>query len=102
MKSISMKKTISWLSSLLLAALMFTTNSAAQTKAGAPLFNDLGNHRHPISTKSPQAQQYFNQGLILAYGFNHGEAMRSFKEAIRLVLPTQPALSLVYVDDGRS
>ncbi len=69
MKSIGMKKIISWLSSLLMAALMFTTNPAAQTKTGAPLFNDLGNHGHPISTKSPQAQQYFNQGLVLAYGW---------------------------------
>ena len=92
MKGISMKKTISWLSSLVVAALMFTTNAAAQTEIGAPLFYDLGNHRHPISTKTPQAQQYFNQGLILAYGFNHGEAVRSFKEAIRL----DPSCAMCY------
>jgi tetratricopeptide (TPR) repeat protein len=70
---------------------MVISYSAAQTKMadeinerGAPLFNDLGNHQHSISTKSPAAQKYFNQGLILTYGFNHGEAIRSFKEAIRL------------------
>lgn len=50
----------------------------------APLFNNLGNHHHPISTKNPLAQRYFNQGLILAYGFNHAEAKRSFQEAARL------------------
>ena len=65
------------------------TNSLADnhTKSkvsGAPLFNDLGDYHHPITTKSPQAQRYFDQGLTLAYGFNHGEAVRSFREAARL------------------
>ncbi len=50
----------------------------------APLFDDLGNHHHTITTRSPLAQRYFDQGLTLAYGFNHGEAIRSFKEAARL------------------
>jgi tetratricopeptide (TPR) repeat protein len=50
----------------------------------APLFNDLGNHHYPISTQSKQAQRYFDQGLVLAYGFNHAEAARSFKEAAKL------------------
>jgi tetratricopeptide (TPR) repeat protein len=50
----------------------------------APLFDDLGNYRHAITTKSPLAQRYFDQGLTLAYGFNHAEAIRSFKEVARL------------------
>jgi tetratricopeptide (TPR) repeat protein len=50
----------------------------------APLFDDLGDHRHAISTKSPEAQRYFDQGLMLAWGFNHAEAGRSFREAARL------------------
>ncbi|MES1022105.1 hypothetical protein ABN584_04265 [Gloeocapsa sp. BRSZ] len=45
---------------------------------------NLGSHHHPISTKNPLTQRYFNQGLILAYGFNHAEAERSFREAARL------------------
>jgi tetratricopeptide (TPR) repeat protein len=49
--------------------------------AGAPLFNDLGDFHRPISTQSELAQRYFDQGLILSYGFNHAEAYRSFKEA---------------------
>lgn len=53
-------------------------------KVGAPLFDNLGNHQHAITTKSPETQRYFNQGLMLAYGFNHAEAIRSFKEAARL------------------
>jgi len=50
----------------------------------APLFKNLGNHHHPISTQNPLAQRYFDQGLILTYGFNHAEAIRSFQEAARL------------------
>lgn len=50
----------------------------------APLFNHLGNHHYPISTQSKLAQRYFDQGLILAYGFNHAEAARSFQEAAKL------------------
>ena len=57
---------------------------AAASGRQAPLFDDLGDHHHPISTKSPEAQRYFDQGLTLAWGFNHAEAGRSFREAARL------------------
>jgi tetratricopeptide (TPR) repeat protein len=50
----------------------------------APLFNDLGSHQHPITTSSWDAQRYFNQGLTLAYAFNHTEAQRSFRYAAML------------------
>ena len=49
-----------------------------------PLQDDLGNHTYPISTSVPLAQKYFDQGLILSYGFNHAESARSFREAARL------------------
>ncbi len=55
-----------------------------QNSATAPLFDNLGNYHHPISTKSQLAQRYFDQGLILTYGFNHAEAERSFREAAKL------------------
>ena len=48
----------------------------------APLLNGMGDHEFKITTESFYAQKFFNQGLILAYGFNHGEAARSFREAI--------------------
>ena len=51
--------------------------------AGAPLFNDLGDFHREITTDSALAQKYFDQGLILAYGFNHLEAHRAFAEASR-------------------
>jgi len=50
----------------------------------APLFTDLGTLEYPITTNSELAQKYFNQGLILTYGFNHEEAFRSFEEVARL------------------
>ncbi len=50
----------------------------------APLFHGIGPLHVPISTKSEQAQKYFDQGFTLMYGFNHHEAIRSFKEAARL------------------
>jgi tetratricopeptide (TPR) repeat protein len=51
--------------------------------ADVPLFDGLGDHRFEITTDSPEAQAYFDQGLIFAYGFNHFEAVRSFEEAVR-------------------
>ncbi len=48
------------------------------------LFDGLGKIHHPISTKSADAQRYFDQGLALAFGFNHDAAIDSFREAARL------------------
>ncbi len=49
-----------------------------------PLYNNLGDHEYAISTSTPLAQKYFNQGLRLYYAFNHAEAIRAFREAQRL------------------
>jgi len=62
-----------------------TTDKAwYSTNIKAPLFNGLSGIDFKISTSSKEAQQYFNQGLMLSYGFNHAEAARSFYEATRL------------------
>ena len=58
--------------------------ATASGKGGPPLFDNLGNLHHPISTSSPEAQQYFDQGLRLVFAFNHEEAINSFEEAARL------------------
>lgn len=50
----------------------------------APLFDGLDAVDFKIETKNPKVQRYFNQGLILAYGFNHAEAARSFYYATKL------------------
>ena len=48
------------------------------------LYDNLGSHAHAITTASPEAQKYFDQGMRLSYAFNHGEAIRAFKQAIAL------------------
>jgi tetratricopeptide (TPR) repeat protein len=52
--------------------------------ASVPLYDNLGEWSHSITTANPQAQKYFDQGLRLCYGFNHEEATRAFREAARL------------------
>ena len=52
--------------------------------AKEPFFEGLGGYKHKITTASPQAQRYFDQGLGFYHGFNHGEAIRSFQAAAQL------------------
>jgi len=49
-----------------------------------PLFPGLGDRTTPITTDSPEAQAYFDQGLSMMYAFNHDEALRSFRKAAEL------------------
>jgi hypothetical protein len=58
----------------------------------APLLNGLGSHAFPVTTGSPRAQLFVNQGLNLAFAFNHAEAGRAFREAARL----DPACAMFY------
>lgn len=62
------------------------TNDKDWYNAGrkARLLKGLQGINFKISTTNKEAQNYFNQGMMLAYGFNHAEAARSFYEAIRL------------------
>ena len=48
---------------------------------GATLLDGLGSYHRAITTARPEAQRWFDQGLILAYGFNHDAAERSFLKA---------------------
>ena len=48
------------------------------------LLSGLGTHRHPIATSSPEAQKYFDQGMVMLFGFNHEEAYRAFEKAAQL------------------
>lgn len=50
----------------------------------APEIDGLDVLNYTITTKSKEAQKFFNQGLVLAYGFNHAEAARSFYYASKL------------------
>lgn len=56
----------------------------SDTDVRTPLYEDWGKVHFPITTNNPVAQRYFDQGLALAYGFNHAGAIASFREAQRL------------------
>lgn len=88
--------------SLILVPLLATTAVCAQTTvhkhyeqsdtfdtpspsgAIAPRLQNVGKHTFAVTTASEQARRFMNQGLNLAYGFNHAEAGRAFAEAARL------------------
>jgi tetratricopeptide (TPR) repeat protein len=82
----------------ILGAALLCVISAAQEHAPAPktravtLVNGLGNLHHPVSTKNPQAQKFFDQGLRYIYAFNHDEAARSFQHAGEL----DPKLAMAF------
>ncbi len=57
-----------------------------------PLYSNLGSYQHTISTSSPDAQKYFDQGLTLSYAFNHAEAIRAFRQAAAL----DPSCAMCY------
>jgi tetratricopeptide (TPR) repeat protein len=66
------------------AADLSDSKSELAARAGAPLFGGMGDYHHPITTRDPGAQKYFDQGLIIDFAFNHAESVRSFRAAQRL------------------
>jgi len=71
---------ISWSVFILAVALA----DAQVVRAKEPFFEGLGSYKHKITTASPAAQRYFNQGLGFYHCFNHGAAIRSFQQAAEL------------------
>jgi tetratricopeptide (TPR) repeat protein len=71
-----------------------THGAHAQSSADARpvLYDTLGSYSYRITTKSAEAQRWFDQGLRLVYAFNHHEAQRAFKEAARL----DPSCAMCY------
>lgn len=57
---------------------------AQTTSPDVPLYANLGAYHYEVTTSTPLAQRYFDQGLRLYYAFNHAEAIRAFEEAVRL------------------
>ncbi|KAK8085742.1 hypothetical protein PG997_007013 [Apiospora hydei] len=55
-------------------------------------YYDLGKYRRSITTTSPDAETWFNRGLVWCYGFNHEEAVRCFERA----LAADPACAMAY------
>jgi tetratricopeptide (TPR) repeat protein len=68
---------------LLLLASSPRVSLADASSPSVPLY-ELGTFSRPVTTRSPEAQRYFDQGLAFLYGFNHDEAIRSFRRAAEL------------------
>jgi tetratricopeptide (TPR) repeat protein len=79
-----MKIRISALAILLVTFFAANVPSAANKQSQPTLLPGLGEVHHPVSTENRQAQQFFDQGLKLVFGFNHDEARRSFQRAAEL------------------
>src|SRR5262245_43334819 len=69
---------------LLVAAAPTRAADLRSEKLPGPLLDGLGDLHHPVTTESQPAQRYFDQGLRLVFGFNHKEAIRSFRSAAHL------------------
>lgn len=50
----------------------------------APLFEGMGDHHFDVSLNDTLAARYFDQAIVLTYGFNHKEAERSFRQVVEL------------------
>jgi tetratricopeptide (TPR) repeat protein len=68
----------------LLYLLLATIYSLFAQSKPPVLMPGLGQHHHTISTKNPEAQRFFDQGLTLVFAFNHEEAARAFRQASEL------------------
>ena len=68
----------------LLLTLACSVTFSADDPSKPVLYAGLGDFGRKITTQSPEAQQYFNQGLCFLYAFNHDEAIRSFEQATKL------------------
>jgi tetratricopeptide (TPR) repeat protein len=56
-------------------------SSPSDAATRVPLYSNLGTFHLPVTTSTPDAQKYFDQGMRLSYAFNHAEAIRAFRQA---------------------
>jgi tetratricopeptide (TPR) repeat protein len=86
---------------IMLAAMASAGSTANSTLEGSAdwaaqrtfsLYPGMGSVNYPVTTKSPLAQSYFDQGLAFAYAFNHDEAEQSFGQAARI----DPRMAMAY------
>ncbi|HVF92355.1 MAG TPA: hypothetical protein VNH22_19980 [Blastocatellia bacterium] len=87
-----MRKTLLILAILIPGAALGQQHAHQAQERSATLMPGLGAHHHPVSTSNREAQRFFDQGLALAYAFNHEEATLSFRRAAEL----DPGLGMAY------
>jgi hypothetical protein len=66
------------------SSVCFAQGNAPAAKTADLGLTAVGRQHHPIHTSSKEAQEYFDQGITLLYGFNHEEAERAFEKAAQL------------------
>ncbi len=67
-----------------MAGMPAAPTTLAEWAHGAQMFDGLGTFHRTITTKSAEAQAYFDQGMRFMWAFNHDEATRSFAHAAEL------------------
>ncbi|MBV9180316.1 MAG: hypothetical protein JO356_03320 [Acidobacteria bacterium] len=80
-------KGLRWLIAAMLCAGVLSRaqeDTMAMSSRPVMLVEGLGHLHHPISTRNPEAEKFFDQGLRLIYAFNHEQAARSFRKAAEL------------------
>ena len=68
---------------ILLTVLLLAGCAEKKPSFEAPVLKNIGDYSVKVTTSSQYSQLFFNQGIIMANGFNHAEAERSFRESIR-------------------
>jgi tetratricopeptide (TPR) repeat protein len=66
------------------AEMSAASSAPAFAETEPPLWTGIGSVTYKITTANERAQTYFDQGMRLAYAFNHGEAQRAFRTAQKL------------------
>lgn len=67
-------------------------HSAMPLPPAPDVVDGLGDHHHPVSTKSREAQRHFDHGMTYLFAFNHDEAIKSFRLAAKL----DPGLAMAH------
>ena len=68
----------------ILVGSVFVFVACHELAAKEPLYDGLGSYSRKVTTKSAEAQRYFDQGLGFLQGFNHCAAIRAFQQAAEL------------------
>ena len=84
----------------LVLSLVLATTAAAQhgdhpqQQPAVPiaLEQGLGAVHYPVTTKSAEAQRFFDQGMRYTYAFHHDQAVASFRRAAEL----DPGMAMAY------
>ena len=109
------RSTTSTIAGLALATgLAFAQSPPEAAGPPAPLsLRDRGGVHRPITTRSAQAQSFFDQGVLQTFGFDHMEAIRAFQRAAELdpecamawwgiAFAAGPNINLPFMDEARS